>query len=114
MGSEARGRSMPRLRSVAFYTPGWPPGRFQNGIVTYVGHMARGLGRLGLDTSILTSEERSGLEAPGPGRKQEQEQEHVVPPPAEDPARYPRASVDLGRIGVSRPHALLDRALDRI
>jgi len=101
---------MPRLRSVAFYTPGWPPGRFQNGIVTYVGHMASGLRRLGLDTSILTAEERSGLDGPGPGLKQEP----VDCPPGEDPARYPRAAVDLGRIGVSRPHALLDRALDRI
>jgi glycosyltransferase involved in cell wall biosynthesis len=73
--------------------------------VTYVGHMASGLRRLGLDTSILTAQERSGIDGPEPP---------VDCPPGEEPAQHPPAAVDLGRVGVSGPHALLDRALDRI
>lgn len=47
------GRSGP-ARSVALYSPGWPPGRVQNGIVTYVGELAPALARLGLQTHIVT------------------------------------------------------------
>jgi glycosyltransferase involved in cell wall biosynthesis len=43
-----------RHRSVALYSPGWPPGRVSNGIVTYVGHLRPALERLGVATSIVT------------------------------------------------------------
>ena len=42
-----------RQRSVALYSPGWPPGRVSNGIVTYVGHLRPALERLGIRTSVV-------------------------------------------------------------
>lgn len=44
----------PPRRSVALYSPGWPPGRVSNGIVTYVGAMRGALKDLGTETSVLT------------------------------------------------------------
>lgn len=41
-------------RSIAFYSPGWPPGRVSNGIVTYVGAMQTAMQDLGIETSVVT------------------------------------------------------------
>lgn len=46
--------------SVGYYTPGWPPETFANGIVTYVASMAKGMRELGHQPHVLTySLERS-------------------------------------------------------
>jgi glycosyltransferase involved in cell wall biosynthesis len=50
---QPRMSSSQRPRSVALFSPGWPPGRVSNGIVTYVGHLAPALERLGVRTSII-------------------------------------------------------------
>lgn len=51
-------------RSVALYSPGWPPGHVSNGIVTYVGHLRPALERLGTDTTVLTSHEAAPSASP--------------------------------------------------
>jgi len=43
-----------RRRSVALYSPGWPPTHVQNGIVTYVGNIRPGFARIGLESHVLT------------------------------------------------------------
>jgi glycosyltransferase involved in cell wall biosynthesis len=43
-----------RRRSVAFYSPGWPPNRTQNGIATYVGHLRPALRDLGVMSHVVT------------------------------------------------------------
>ena len=40
--------------SVAYFTPGWPPGAFSNGIVTYVASMSEGMRELGHQPHVLT------------------------------------------------------------
>lgn len=40
--------------SVAYFTPGWPPAAFPNGIVTYVASMLQGMGNLGHQAHVLT------------------------------------------------------------
>jgi glycosyltransferase involved in cell wall biosynthesis len=39
--------------SIGFFCPGWPPGRFSNGIVTYVSILAEQLGQMGHRATIL-------------------------------------------------------------
>ena len=41
--------------SVAYFTPGWPPATFPNGIVTYVAAIAEGMGALGHQAHLLTN-----------------------------------------------------------
>ncbi|PSB33414.1 hypothetical protein C7B82_04515 [Stenomitos frigidus ULC18] len=40
--------------SVAYFAPGWPPGAFSNGIVTYVASIAKGIRELGHEPHVLT------------------------------------------------------------
>ena len=40
--------------SVAYFTPGWPPGAFSNGIVTYVASISEGMRALGHQPHALT------------------------------------------------------------
>lgn len=40
---------------IAYLAPGWPPGRFPNGITTYVGHLRRELQALGVRVSVFTN-----------------------------------------------------------
>jgi glycosyltransferase involved in cell wall biosynthesis len=54
LSHKSRMSADPRQRSVALYSPGWPPGRVSNGIVTYVGHLRPALERLGIRTSVVT------------------------------------------------------------
>ncbi len=49
-----------RPLSVGLVSPGWPPGAFSNGIVTYVAAIAEGLRALGHRVTILTSQVASG------------------------------------------------------
>jgi glycosyltransferase involved in cell wall biosynthesis len=42
---------------VAFFSPGWPPELEHNGIVTYIGNLRPALGRLGIDTHVIASQE---------------------------------------------------------
>lgn len=44
-------------RHVAYFSPGWPPGRCANGIVTYVGCMREGLAALGVATSVVAGDD---------------------------------------------------------
>jgi glycosyltransferase involved in cell wall biosynthesis len=53
-----------RHRSVALYSPGWPPGRVPNGIVTYVGHLRPALERVGVSTSVVTPSQVGPSSAP--------------------------------------------------
>jgi|tagenome__1003787_1003787.scaffolds.fasta_scaffold20924691_2 glycosyltransferase involved in cell wall biosynthesis len=47
-------RTGDRPPSVAFYSPGWPPNRTQNGIATYVGCVRTALRDLGVVSHVLT------------------------------------------------------------
>ena len=47
-------RTGDRPRSVAFYSPGWPPNRTQNGISTYVGCLRSALRDLGVVSHVVT------------------------------------------------------------
>jgi glycosyltransferase involved in cell wall biosynthesis len=42
---------------IAYLAPGWPPGRFANGITTYVGHQRRELQALGAQVSVFTNQQ---------------------------------------------------------
>jgi glycosyltransferase involved in cell wall biosynthesis len=48
-------------RRVVFVSPGWPPAAAQNGIVTYVDHMSRGLEAAGVASRVVSS---SALDLP--------------------------------------------------
>jgi glycosyltransferase involved in cell wall biosynthesis len=52
-----------RRRSVAFFSPGWPPGVYPNGIVTYVATIRPALERLGVSTHVAAF----GVKEPAPG-----------------------------------------------
>jgi glycosyltransferase involved in cell wall biosynthesis len=47
--------------NVLYYAPGWPPGAYPNGIVTYVDHIRRGLSGRGVDSMVLASEVAQGV-----------------------------------------------------
>jgi glycosyltransferase involved in cell wall biosynthesis len=49
--------------SIAYYSPGWPPGRVANGIVTYIGRMCEPIRAQGNHLSVLT--ECEGVDAAG-------------------------------------------------
>ena len=49
--------------AVALFSPGWPPGRVQNGIVTYVGELAPSLAKLGFRTTVVSARTESGTAA---------------------------------------------------
>src|SRR5690606_25768456 len=44
------------MRSIAFYSPGWPVDRFPNGIVTYLAHLRPALEQAGCRVTIFTPE----------------------------------------------------------
>lgn len=41
------------LNRVAFFSPGWPPGQFANGIVGYTEHLMRALSEFGVNSHVL-------------------------------------------------------------
>jgi glycosyltransferase involved in cell wall biosynthesis len=82
-----------RPRSIALYTPGWPPGAVPNGIVTYVGHLRAAFEPLGVTTLVLTPHIVGGFAGGSP------------------PAA---AAVDITQIRTPPVRRLLERALNRI
>jgi glycosyltransferase involved in cell wall biosynthesis len=54
---------MPTALRVAYVSPAWPPGRVQNGVATYVGHLRDALAALGVPSAVITREAGNGAEA---------------------------------------------------
>jgi glycosyltransferase involved in cell wall biosynthesis len=52
-------------RRVAFFSPGWPPESFANGIVGYVEHIRKGLETLGVQSRVLAFEGTGDILIPG-------------------------------------------------
>jgi glycosyltransferase involved in cell wall biosynthesis len=48
------GKPSSKRLSIAYFTPGWPPQRFPNGIVTFVASMVEGMHQLGHQPYVLT------------------------------------------------------------